>query len=59
MKCLTKEEMVDWIKDSEKPFKLSATELTPDMIMLRRVTKGNENLTPHQEIMLRKILTEN
>ena len=56
MKNLTREEMIEWLESSKLPLKLSVTQLTPDMLIMRRMNKKNQGLTPHQEIMLRELI---
>ena len=56
MKNLTREELIEWIESSKRPLKLAVSQLTPDMIIIRRMNKENQGLTPHQEIMLRELM---
>ena len=59
MKNLTKEEMIEWIESSKLPLKLGVTQLTPDMLIMRRMTKKNQHLTVQQEIVLRELINGN
>ncbi len=56
MKNLTKEELIEWIESSKLPLKLAVTKLTPDMLIIRRMTKENQGLTVQQEIILRELI---
>lgn len=56
MKNLTREEMIEWIESSRLPLKLAVTQLTSDMLIIRRMNKENQNLTIQQEIMLRELI---
>ncbi len=58
MKGLTRDEFINWIENSKLPLKLSVTQLTEDLIILRRCSNENQGLTIQQEIMLREIFTE-
>ena len=56
IKNLTKEEMIEWIESSKLPLKLAVTQLTPDMLIIRRMHKANQELTVQQEIRLTELL---
>ncbi len=58
IKALTREEMVKWIEESNLPLKLGATQLTTNIIVLRRIDESNKSLTLQDEILLKKLLHE-
>ena len=51
--------MIEWLESSKLPLKLAVTQLTPDMLIMRRMTKENQHLTVQQEIVLRELINQN